>query len=33
MDNARKRRHISSWAKQNETDKKIFIEQNSEKDE
>ena len=33
VDNARKRRHISSWAKQNETDKEVSIEQNSEKDE
>jgi nitrate reductase gamma subunit len=33
VDNARKRRHISSWAMQKETDKGIFIEQNSEKDE
>ena len=33
VDNARKRRHISSWAKQKETEKEIFIEQNLEKDE
>ena len=33
VDNARKRRHISFWAMQKETDKEIFIEQNSEKDE
>lgn len=33
VDNARKRRHISSWAKQTETEKEIFIEQNLEKDE
>ena len=33
VDNARKRRHISSWARQKETDKEIFIEQTSEKDE
>ena len=32
VDNARSRRHISSWAKQKETDKKVSIEQNSEKD-
>lgn len=33
VDNARKRRHISSWAKKNETDKEVSIEQDSEKDE
>ena len=32
VDNARKRRHISSWAKKKETDKEVSIEQNSEKD-
>ena len=32
VDNARSRRHISSWAKQKETDKKVSIEQNLEKD-
>ena len=32
VDNARKRRHISSWAVQKETEKEIFIEQNLEKD-
>ena len=33
VDNARKRRHISSWAIQKETEKENFIEQNLEKDE
>ena len=33
VDNARKRRHISSWAMQKETDKEVSIEQNLEKDE
>jgi len=33
VDNARKRRHISSWAMQKETEKEIFIEHNLEKDE
>ena len=33
VDNARSRRHISSWTMQKETEKEIFIEQNSEKDE
>ncbi len=33
VDNTRKKRHISSWAKQKETDKEVSIEQNSEKDE
>ena len=33
VDNARKRRHISSWAMQKETEKEILIEQNLEKDE
>ena len=33
VDNARKRRHISSWAMQKETEKEIFIEQNLDKDE
>ena len=32
VDNARSRRHISSWAKQKETDKKVSIEQNLEQD-